>query len=236
MENNKKILLLVMLANTTSLFGVPNFVLMGPPGAGKGTFADMLVTKNNYKQICPGALLRAEAAQGTPLGLSIKEAVEFAKPIDASIVCKVIKLHLEEALMQKKPFVLDGFPKNIECFNFLISFLKENELSATFIHFYATDSVCFERMVSRLECHTCGATFNEISKQPIKAEICDVCKNCLVRRKGDDHKTAEYRLNEFHENIEPVIEFIKKKISVLEVDTTGKSINYCDTLYKKFIY
>lgn len=129
------------------------------------------------------------------------------------------------------PFVLDGFPKNKACFEFLISFLKQHDLNATFIYFYAEDMICFERIVSRLECHTCGATFNELSKQPNISGICDGCKGNLVRRKGDDPETALYRLQEFHENIEPVIEDIKRQISVIEIDTSHAPIDYCKSFY-----
>jgi adenylate kinase len=230
---NKTFFIGFLLFQIATLHAVKNFVLMGPPGAGKGTFADMLVKKHKYVQICPGALLRAEASKGTELGNSIKDLVEQAKPIEASIVCKVVQIHLEEALAKEQPFVLDGFPKNKAGFEFLMEFLKKHNLIATFMHFYADDKICFDRITTRLECHGCGATFNEISKKPQLEGVCDECKNSLMHRKGDDSATADYRLKEFHANIEPVIKDIKQQLSVVEVDTSTTAINYCDLLYKK---
>jgi adenylate kinase len=234
MQNNKKYLTL-LLFQVITLQGMQHYVLMGPPGAGKGTFADMLVQKYNYMQICPGALLRAEAAKGSPIGKSIKSLVEQAKPIESSIVCDIVQLHMKDALAKGKPFVLDGFPKNKECFDFFIAYMKQYKLKVAFMHFYADDTICFERMVSRLECHSCGATLNELFKKPEVSGICDGCNGNLVRRKGDDAETARYRLQEFHENIEPVIEEIKRQIPVIAVDTTHTPIDYCETLYKNIM-
>lgn len=230
-----KYIVFLLMLQFSFISSVPNFVLMGPPGAGKGTFSDTLVKKYNYMQICPGALLRAEAEKQSALGKSIKELAEQAKPIEPSIVCSIVQYHLEKALSTNVPFVLDGFPKNKACFEFLVMFLKKHNMQATFIHFYANDNVCFNRITSRLECHTCGATFNSISKKPVAKDVCDFCKNKLEQRKGDDAKTANYRLQEFHENIEPVIKEVKNSVDVIEIDTSCVPISNCEMLCEEIL-
>ena len=235
MQKNKLYISFIFVGHALRAYAMSNFVLMGPPGAGKGTFADLLVKEYGYIQICPGALLRAEAEKGTSLGLIIKADVENGKPIANSIVSQVVKCHVENAIKSNTPFVLDGFPKNKECFDFFIKLLKHHEISSRFIHLYATDNFCFDRIVSRLECHNCCSTFNFVSKQPQKQGICDVCQNKLVQRKGDDHKTALYRLQEYHLNIEPILKQIKETYMVTEIDTSSLSMACCKKVYENLI-
>jgi adenylate kinase len=229
----KYLFLLVVFFQGVLLQAGSHFVLVGSPGAGKGTFCEWLVDSQGYYQICPGALLRAEAANNTQVGQKIRADVESGKFISPAIVWEVVLKHLEEALIQEKSFVLDGFPKNQECLDLFISFVESRDLPVEFLYFYADEETCFNRMITRLECHQCGNTFNSVSKQPKIEGICDSCQNVLVQRKGDDPQTVRYRLEDYYQNILPVIERIRDLYPVVEVNTSQLTLEESGSLYER---
>lgn len=232
MRGNMKSLLFFMFTLTTTIFsGSKHFVLISAPGSGKGTFSQYLVEKYKYVQICPGDIFRNEIKEQTDLGKKIQPIVEKGDYVDEDIVCNLVATGISNALDQKQPFIIDGFPRSALSFQFLSKFLEDRCLTqdVIFLQFTASDEACINRISSRCVCVQCFKVYNTFSFKPNITNKCDNCSINLVMRPADTKVIAQKRLQYFHENIEPLMGIAQKNHTTKYINTmcSSQSLKGC---------
>ena len=185
-------------------------VLLGPPGAGKGTQAVKLVEKYGVPQISTGDIFRANIKQGTELGKKAQEYMNKGELVPDSLVVDLVK----DRLLQddcKNGYLLDGFPRTIFQAEELDKFLAEQgqKLDAV-INFQVGHDTLIERLTGRRICKKCGAGYHVKNLPPQVEGICDKCGGELEQRKDDTVETAENRIVVYNESTKPLIEYYEK--------------------------
>lgn len=199
-----------------------NLILMGPPGAGKGTQAKLLVEKYGIPQISTGDLLRAAINAGTELGAKVKSYVTSGGLVPDNLVLEVLLNRIAENDCHKG-FILDGFPRTIGQADSLEKALQAKDLAINaVIAITVPDSELIERLSGRRTCKKCGNVFH-IKFSPPKSEgICDKCGGELEQRKDDTAEVIKNRLNIYHQQTQPLIEYYQKKKIMYLVDGIGQ--------------
>ena len=194
--------------------------LLGAPGAGKGTQAEIISRKLNIPTISTGNILRAAMHDGTPVGLEAKSYIEAGKLVPDEVIIKIIKERLQQSDCANG-FILDGVPRTIPQAEALI----ENgiELDAV-VSLEIEDAAIVERMGGRRVCPKCGATFHLKSNPPKTEGVCDLCGEALIRRKDDAPETVLARLEVYHAMTEPLKGFYAERGLLHSVENLG-SIN-----------
>ena len=197
-----------------------NIILLGAPGAGKGTQAEVICKALNIPTISTGNMLRAAVKAGTEYGLKAKAAMDAGDLVSDDIVIGILKDRIAEPDAQNG-FILDGFPRTIPQANVLDEALtKLGDKIDYAVNVDVPDENIIKRMGGRRACLACGATYH-IEHVPPKAEgICDRCGKELVLRDDDKPETVKNRLNVYHEQTQPLIEFYEKKGVLKNVDGT----------------
>jgi adenylate kinase len=188
-------------------------ILLGPPGSGKGTYAQRLTPKYGIPQVSTGDLLRNAVAKGTPLG---KKADAFMKAGDLVPDDIVIQL-LKERIAQKdcaKGFILDGFPRTVAQAEALGKIMAIDKV----VNLAVPDSVVIYRLTGRRTCEKCQKIFNVNTLPPKKAGVCDECGGKLVQRKDDTKETVKERLRIYKEKTQPLIDYYRKKGILADVE------------------
>lgn len=189
-------------------------VLLGAPGAGKGTQAEILCKKLNIPTVSTGNILRAAVANGTPVGLKAKEYMDKGALVPDDVIIGVIKERLAEPDC-KNGFILDGVPRTIP---------QAQALEDGGVHIDCAlsieiaDETIIERMSGRRTCPACGASFHVVSNPPRKQGVCDACGGELTIRKDDAPKTVKARLVTYHRETEPLKDFYAKRGVLKTVD------------------
>ena len=197
-------------------------LLLGAPGAGKGSQAKKLTQKYNIPQISTGDLLRAAVAAETTLGLQAKTIIESGELVSDDIVLGMIKQRLSEP-DTTNGFVLDGFPRNISQAEALDELLNELHTPLeTTILINISDQKIIERIINRESCTNCGQMYNLISSPAKQDHVCDVCGGILLHRADDNNETVNKRLKVYHDQTEPLIEYYDKQNKMITIDGTGK--------------
>ena len=178
-------------------------ILLGAPGAGKGTQAEIISKKLGIPTISTGNILRAAVKAGTPIGLEAKSYMDAGKLVPDEVIIGIIQERLTESDCANG-FILDGVPRTIA---------QAEALDAHGIHFDAVlsleiaDSVIEARMTGRRTCHTCGATYHIVAAPPKQEGICDKCGGELEQRKDDQPETVKHRLEVYHNETEPLKDY-----------------------------
>ncbi|MBO4347041.1 MAG: adenylate kinase [Lachnospiraceae bacterium] len=195
-------------------------VMLGAPGAGKGTQAKMIAEKYTIPHISTGDIFRANIKEGTPLGLEAKSYMDQGKLVPDELTVKIL---LDRVAKDdcKNGYVLDGFPRTIPQANVLKEALeKQNDKIDYAINVDVPDENIVRRMSGRRACVTCGATYH-IEHVPPKTEgICDKCGSNLILRDDDKPETVLNRLKIYHEQTQPLIDFYNNEGILKEVDGT----------------
>ena len=180
-------------------------ILLGAPGAGKGTQAEIISEKYNIPTISTGNIIRAALKNGTEMGLKAKSYIDAGELVPDNVVIGIIKERLSEADC-KEGYILDGFPRTIPQAVALddMGFVIDAALSIE-----VDDSEIVKRMSGRRVCEKCGASYHTEFKPPKVEGVCDVCGKELVIRKDDEPETVKNRLNVYHEQTEPLKDFYK---------------------------
>jgi adenylate kinase len=204
-------------------------VLLGAPGAGKGTQAKKLIEKYGMPQISTGDLLRAAVAAGTPLGKEAKSYMDKGELVPDSVVLGMV----EERLKQddcKKGYILDGFPRNTaqaEALDKMLSNLNMSLTAALSVDVPFEDLM--KRLTGRRTCKSCGQMYNIYFKAPAKEGICDKCSGELFQRDDDKEATIKKRLEVYSSQTEPLIGYYKNKGILKSVTGTGS----IDEIFRK---
>jgi adenylate kinase len=204
-------------------------VLLGAPGAGKGTQAKILIEKYGMPQISTGDLLRAAVAAGTALGKEAKSYMDKGELVPDSVVLGMV----EERLKQddcKKGYILDGFPRNTaqaEALDKMLAALNMSLTAALSVDVPLEDLM--KRLTGRRTCKGCGQMYNVYFKAPAKEGVCDKCSGELFQRDDDKEATIKKRLEVYTAQTEPLIGYYKNKGIVKSVSGTGS----IDEIFKK---
>lgn len=182
-------------------------ILLGPPGAGKGTQAKMLVERFGIPQISTGDILRAAVSEGTPMGLKAKECMDAGALVPDEVVVGIVKERLQQGDCVKG-FILDGFPRTVPQADALTESLAElgRELDAV-ISLDVDVEALVERLTGRRTCGTCGAGFHVKFDAPKVAGRCDKCGGELLQRDDDQEATIRNRLEVYHQQTAPLVDY-----------------------------
>ena len=185
-----------------------NLILLGPPGAGKGTQAKLLEDKQGYKQLSTGDMLRGAVAAGTEMGLRAKAVMDRGDLVSDDIVVSIIAERLDKPDV-KKGFILDGFPRNKAQAEALDRMLKEKGLKLdAVIEMRVDDEALVKRIAGRYTCAKCGKGYHDEFAKPKKPGICDVCGSSeFVRRADDNEKTVRDRLQVYNKQTAPLVDY-----------------------------
>lgn len=194
-------------------------VLLGPPGAGKGTQAHRLGDYYDASLIATGDMFRRHLRHETPLGLKAKSYMESGELVPDDVV---IGMLLGELRKSPNGWLLDGFPRTIPQAHALEEALGETRTALqSVLKFKIPDDVAIARLAGRRTCDRCQRTYNVEIKPPRSEDVCDACGGQLVQRPDDREETVRHRLEVYHRQTEPLEQFYRDRELLREVDAVG---------------
>ncbi len=195
-----------------------NIILMGPPGAGKGTQADLIKAAYPIPHISTGDMFREAVSKGTAMGLEAKKYMDAGGLVPDEVTIGVV----EERLAQKDcdlGFLLDGFPRTIPQAEALDRVLdkmgKKIELA---LNIFVPDDILLDRMTGRVSCSKCKTVYNLKYNPPAVPGVCDKCAGELIQRNDDKEETAKNRLKVYMEQTQPLLDYYQKQGCLKDID------------------
>jgi len=196
-------------------------ILLGPPGAGKGTQAESIRRRWNIAYISTGDILRANVKTGTELGRSAKDYMAAGKLVPDEVIIAMMELRLQEPDAESG-FLLDGFPRTVGQAEALDALLSRLGLKLdVVVELEVPDDVVVRRLSSRRVCRQCGEIYNTTAKPAKHGDVCDKCSGEVIQRDDDTEEVIRERLAVFHDQTAPLIEYYRDKGALLKVDATG---------------
>ena len=195
-------------------------IMLGAPGAGKGTQAKKIAAKYSIPHISTGDIFRANIKNGTELGNKAKTYMDQGLLVPDELVVDLVvdRVNQEDCA---KGYVLDGFPRTIPQAEALDKALLEMGQSIDYaINVEVPDENIVQRMSGRRACVNCGATYHIVYAPTKKENVCDTCEGELILRDDDKPETVQKRLNVYHEQTQPLIDYYTEKNKLVEVDGT----------------
>jgi adenylate kinase len=195
-----------------------NIILLGPPGAGKGTQAARLQAGRGMIQLSTGDMLREAVAAGTPIGLEAKEVMARGELVSDAIVSALIGERLDAAA--ERGAIFDGFPRTRQQAEALDVLLAERGRHLDYvIELEVDEDELVRRIVGRFTCAECGAPYHDEFKQPAMPGVCDVCGSTEFRRRPDDNEaTVRTRMAEYRAKTAPILPYYEERGLVRRVD------------------
>lgn len=194
-------------------------LIMGPPGAGKGTQAKLLVDRFGLAHLSTGDILRGEVREGSDLGAKAKGFMDAGELVPDSLMNEMIGAHIQRSL--STGFLLDGYPRTIPQARAIDEYLADHEISLDgVLNVKVDDDLLVDRIVNRASC-ACGEVYNLKSRPPKVAGVCDACGKALAVRADDDVATLENRLRAYRDKTEPVVDHYRARGMLREVSGEG---------------
>lgn len=196
-------------------------ILLGPPGAGKGTQAKFMVDRWNIPQVSTGDILRAAVREGTGLGVEARGFMERGELVPDRVVIGIIAERLKED-DATGGFILDGFPRTLPQAEALESILTDLDRNIDYVVSIEVDEEeLVDRLTGRRMCKGCGESFHVLFNPPQNEGVCDRCGGGLYQRDDDKEGTIRQRLNVYRDQTSPLIAFYREKGSLREIDGSG---------------
>jgi len=195
-------------------------ILLGAPGAGKGTQAKSISNKYNIPHISTGDIFRKNISERTPLGIEAKKYIDNGQLVPDELTIDIIKSRLVEEDCENG-YLLDGYPRTVEQAKALDVFLNEREANLdTALLIKVPREFILERMTGRRVCPSCGASYHVKFNPPKNEGICDICGSDIIQRDDDAEITVNKRLDIYEAQTHPLIEYYKSRDLLSEVDGT----------------
>lgn len=195
-------------------------ILLGAPGAGKGTQAKSISNKYNIPHISTGDIFRKNISERTPLGIEAKKYIDNGQLVPDELTIDIIKSRLVEEDCENG-YLLDGYPRTVEQAKALDVFLNEREANLdTALLIKVPREFILERMTGRRVCPSCGASYHVKFNPPKNEGICDICGSDIIQRDDDTEITVNKRLDIYEAQTLPLIEYYKSRDLLSEVDGT----------------
>jgi len=196
-----------------------NLILLGPPGAGKGTQAKRIETSMGLVQLSTGDMLRSEISSGSEMGKRVKSVMDGGALVSDELIIDLIA-HRIEADDCKAGFILDGFPRTTPQAEALDEMLSEKGISLDYvIAITVDDQAMVKRIVGRYTCEKCGAGYHDDYQKPDVEGVCDNCGGTSFLRRADDNaETVLSRLEAYHEQTKPIVSYYGSKGNLASID------------------
>lgn len=204
-----------------------NLVFFGPPGAGKGTIAQILSRDTGLVHISTGDIFRNEIKNETELGLKAKEYVTSGGLVPDDLVAEMVSSRLSQDDC-KEGFILDGFPRTLPQAELFKDALEKTGLHIDcVVNFEAPEQLLLDRLTARIICKKCGENFNKVFSPPKNEGVCDLCQGELYQRPDDSLETATDRLKVYNEQTAPLIDYYTKEGLLVSIDgSRQKDVTY----------
>ncbi|MDD6155174.1 MAG: adenylate kinase [Eubacteriales bacterium] len=207
-------------------------ILLGPPGAGKGTQAVRIVEKYNIPHISTGDIFRENIKNGTELGKRAKAYMDKGELVPDDLVIEIATTRLLEDDC-KDGFLLDGFPRTVYQAEKLDEFLKAHDSKLDIvIDLEVGEEELMRRITGRRVCKNCGATYHVVNFPPAVEGKCDKCGGELIQRDDDNEETAKNRISVYKDQTEPLIGYYEKSGNIVHVDGSISPENTFDQIVK----
>jgi adenylate kinase len=196
-----------------------NVILLGPPGAGKGTQARILMDSHGLVQLSTGDMLRAAVATGSEVGKQAKAVMEAGRLVSDEIVIGVVSDRLDQSDI-RNGVIFDGFPRTAAQAKALDRLLAEKGLALdAVVSMDVDDDLLVDRVSGRFTCAKCGEGYHDTHKRPAKDGVCDICGATQFKRRADDNaETVRERLAAYHADTAPLIEYYRQTGKLKTVD------------------
>ncbi|KAB2834960.1 MAG: adenylate kinase [Caedimonadaceae bacterium] len=194
-----------------------NIILFGPPGSGKGTQSKVIESALGLKQVSTGDIVRTEIMSGSEVGLKIKSIVDSGGYASDEIIFDLFRKALGTS---KSGFIFDGFPRTLNQVKLLEDYLAERgEEISIVVLLEVNESTLVKRLSGRFSCKTCGAVYNDFTKNTKVENVCDICGNSdFVRRADDTEEAVKTRFGIYKSQTEPLIAYFSDANKVMRVD------------------
>ena len=210
----------------------PRLVLLGPPGAGKGTQAKLLREKYHACHISTGEILRKAVADQSPLGKQASDFINRGALVPDSLMVKLVAERLKEKDCENG-FILDGFPRTIQQAQALEEILDQTGIALTgVLSVQVPHNVIIERLAGRRTCKDCGALYHREFDPPETEDICDRCGGDLLQRNDDRESTVKARLNVYETQTAPLVSYYRDRGLLREIDGVGKVEDIADRIVR----
>lgn len=212
-----------------------NIILLGPPGAGKGTLANKIIEKKGAVQIATGDIFRYNISNKTELGLKAKSYMDrgdlVPDELTIDLVWDAFDKHKDES-KEGRIILFDGFPRNLDQAKALDQgMIERNQKIDHVVYFDVAEEILIERIAGRRVCTNCGASYHIHNNPPKKEDICDKCGQELIQRDDDNEKTVKNRIDVYNAHTSVLIDYFNEKGILFSIDGT----NSPDEVFEEFL-